>query len=123
MEAVSKPDIQSKKDIDLFINDFYRRVRADAILAPHFADIDWAHHTPIIVDFWAMILLGDPAYKGNPFANHLRLTLSAKDFEQWLFHFQQTIDDHYQGAVAEEAKNRARNIAAIFQHKLGISSL
>ena len=122
MDAAIKRDIASKEDIDFFIREFYNRVREDEVLAPHFANVDWVHHTPIIVDFWAMILLGDPTYKGNPFAKHLHMTLSAKDFQRWLFHFQNTVDDSYSGMIAEEAKNRARNIAAVFQHRLGITS-
>jgi hemoglobin len=115
-----KKDIQSRQDIELLITSFYAKVRSNNRLAPHFANVDWQHHTPVIIDFWAMILLGDQAYKGNPFAKHVDLKVKANDFQEWLKLFHQTVDEHFSGAVAEEAKNRANNIAGIFRHKLGV---
>ena len=120
MENDSKTDITSKADVELLINKFYEKVRADDQLKTHFADIDWNHHTPVIVDFWNMILLGDQTYKGNPFAKHLRLTLTPTDFQQWLKHFAATVDELFYGEKAEEAKMRAISIAGIFQHKMGL---
>jgi hemoglobin len=118
--TISKRDILAKEDVSLLINEFYTRVREDPQLAPHFADIDWDHHTPIIIDFWNMLLLGDQAYKGNPFAKHLRLTLTTVDFQHWLQHFTTTVDSLFTGEKAEEAKMRAQSIAGIFQHRMGL---
>lgn len=116
----SKTDIRTKQDVDALIRAFYARVREDGQLAPHFQNIDWEHHTPFIVNFWSMLLLADNTYNGNPFSKHLHLKLVKKDFDQWLLHFHQTVDDLFTGEIATEAKQRASNIAAVFQFKLGV---
>lgn len=115
-----KADITTREDIAKLITRFYEKVRADEQLKPHFLDIDWEHHTPIIIDFWNMILLGDTTYKGNPFAKHLRLSLKQEDFKQWIFLFLGTVDEFFSGEVATEAKQRAQQIATVFQHRLGL---
>lgn len=114
-------DITTREDITLLITEFYKKVRADEQLAPHFVDVDWEHHTPIIIDFWNMILLGDPKYKGNPFLKHLRLSLQKEDFNHWLFHFKNTVDEYFSGEKADEAKMRADSIAHVFQFRMNIS--
>jgi hemoglobin len=118
--ANTKHDILSNEDVTLLINEFYSKVRNDTQLAQHFAKVDWPHHTPIIVNFWRMILLGDQEYKGNPLVKHLDLKLTSADFDQWLLLFTRTVDELFQGEKAEEAKQRALSIASIFQHKMGI---
>jgi hemoglobin len=102
------------------ITEFYAKVRNDEQLAPHFRAVDWPHHTPIIINFWCMILLGDQSYKGNPLLKHLHLSLQQKDFTRWLTLFRETITEHFTGEKANEAIQRAENIAAIFQFKMGL---
>ena len=119
--TVNKHDIATRQDVSLLIHSFYAKVRSDEQLAPHFARVDWDHHTPIIIDFWSMILLGDPAYKGNPLAKHLPMDLKKEDFARWLLHFTNTVDEHFHGTKAEEAKQRAVSIAGIFQFKMGLT--
>jgi hemoglobin len=113
-------DILTKDDVTLLITEFYKKVRQDNQLSPHFARVDWAHHTPVIIDFWNMILLGDSSYKGNPFLKHVNLPLQREDFSRWLLHFTNTVDEHFAGEKAEEAKQRALSIAGIFQLKMGL---
>jgi hemoglobin len=115
-----KHDILGREDITLLISEFYSKVRNNAQLAPHFTEVDWSRHTPLIIDFWNMILLGDPKYKGNPLVKHLPMKLTAGDFTQWLLLFTKTVDEHFIGEKAEEAKQRAVNIASMFQYKMGL---
>jgi hemoglobin len=116
-----KRDISSRGDIEILITSFYSKVRQDELLAPQFRDVNWDLHTPVIIDFWCMILLGNPDYKGNPFQKHMHMAIGQDHFEQWLNYFFQTVDEHFEGPVAEEAKVRARSIANIFQFKLGLT--
>jgi hemoglobin len=118
--TITKPDIATKKDVTLLITEFYTKVRQDRQLAPHFAHVDWPAHTPVIIDFWSMILLGDQKYKNNPLAKHLHMKLTADDFKQWLHLFTTTVDEHFSGEKAEEAKQRAVSIASMFQYKMGL---
>lgn len=117
----AKTDIVTKSDVQKLITAFYAKVREDLQLAPHFATVDWHHHTPLIVDFWSMILLGDPGYRGNPLAKHLHMKLTTADFDRWLRHFTNTVDELFSGDKADEAKQRAHSIAAMFQFKMNIS--
>jgi hemoglobin len=113
-------DILTKDDVTLLITEFYKKVRQDPQISQHFARVDWDHHTPVIIDFWNMILLGDSAYKGNPFLKHINLPLQREDFDRWLLHFSKTVDEHFTGDKAEEAKQRAVSIAGMFQAKMGL---
>jgi hemoglobin len=115
-----KHDINTREDISRLIINFYDNVKKDRQLADHFTHVDWEHHTPIIIDFWCMILLGDPTYRGNPLSKHLHMPLQQQDFEQWLFHFKNAVDGNFTGPKAEEAKQRAITIASMFQYKMGL---
>ncbi|NJN41842.1 MAG: group III truncated hemoglobin [Flammeovirgaceae bacterium] len=120
-----KKEIKTREDIVLLVNAFYERVKEDELLAPIFNDvakINWTSHLPVMYDFWAMVLLGDTTYKGNPMTPHLALnkkfTLTQEHFNRWLDLFNKTIDAHFKGDKAEEARTRAVSIAGLMQHKI-----
>jgi len=115
-----KTDILERKDVEKLVNEFYRKVFADELLAPVFSQVDWQHHAPIMYNFWSSMLLGDKTYAGNPFQKHVDLSIGVVHFERWLYLFSTTVDEHFEGLTANEAKARAQSIAAIFQHKLGL---
>lgn len=120
-----KKPIKTKADIVLLVNSFYDKVKDDDTLAPIFNDIakiDWDKHLPIMYDFWAMVLLGDTAYQGNPMTPHLALSkkhpLTTEHFDRWLKLFNETVDHIFEGDKALEAKQRAENIAGLMLHKI-----
>jgi len=94
---MNKSDIADKEDIDRLLSRFYDKVRVDEMLSPLFSHVDWEHHLPVIADFWAMVLLGDPAYKGNPFHKHQPLGLQTEHFERWLKLFLEAADENFSG--------------------------
>jgi hemoglobin len=112
--------IETRSDIEILVNKFYDKVKIDALLAPVFAHVDWPHHLPIMYNFWSSMLLGDQSYQGNPFHKHVPLPLQAQHFDQWLNLFEATVDENFEGDRAQEVKDRARSIARVFQHKLGL---
>lgn len=114
-------DINTREDIENLISRFYEKVRADDLLAPHFDQVDWVKHTPVIIEFWCMILLGGHGYKSNPFEKHMKMQIRQHHFERWLLLFSETVDENFSGPKASEAKDRARNIAGVFQHKMGLT--
>jgi len=68
-----KKDIETRADIEALIISFYEKVKQDATIGFIFTDvvkIDWAHHIPVIVDFWESILLDNPVYKKNAMEVH-----------------------------------------------------
>jgi len=115
-----KKEIVSRDDIELLITEFYKKVRQDEKLAPVFAHVDWDHHTPVIINFWSSLLLGDESYQGNPFQKHIQLPIDQRHFERWLALFKQTLQENFQGEKANEAMDRANNIAKMFQFRLGL---
>ena len=111
-------DIQNRQDIERLVKTFYATATADPILAPHFQHVDWQHHFPRMIDFWAFILLDQTGFTGNVFDAHQRLDINHTHFQQWITHFNQTVDTLFSGEKAHLAKQRAESIATIFQHKL-----
>ncbi|MDQ3072712.1 MAG: group III truncated hemoglobin [Bacteroidota bacterium] len=118
-------DIENRADIDKLLGLFYDKVRKDDLIGYIFNDIakvDWAHHVPIITDFWDSILLGSQKYKGNPLKPHIRINemikLEEQHFERWLHLFSTTADELFSGPKTDEAKQRAVSIATIMQIKL-----
>lgn len=111
-------DITTIEDIRTLINSFYDKVRQDDLLGYVFnevANVDWEHHLPKMYAFWEFLLIGGEGYQGNPMEPHRRLhekvPLRKDLFDRWLMIFNQTVDEHFAGKNAEEAKNKASLIA------------
>lgn len=116
-----KRDIESHQDIECVVDAFYGGITDDPLLGPYFAAIDLEAHLPRMYAFWSSVLFQTGTYHGRPFHSHLRLEgLEPRHFERWLQRFTRTVDARYQGEVAERMKGKARQIAAIFQAKLGL---
>ena len=113
-------DISTREDVTMLIDKFYTQVRSDDIIAKHFEHVDWPQHTPNIINFWCMILLGESGYSGQPLAHHLHLDLTRQDFDRWLFLFNKTVNENSSGSKAQEAIQRAASIAGVFQHRMSI---
>jgi hemoglobin len=113
-------ELNSRADIETLVTEFYSKVRQDEKLAPVFAHVDWHHHTPIIINFWSSLLLGDQSYQGNPFQKHIKLPIDPQHFERWLHLFKQTLQENFEGEKADEAMDRANSIAKMFQFRLGL---
>lgn len=116
-------DIQDRSHIIRLVDRFYDAVRADDVLGPIFDDIartDWAVHLPKMYDFWDTVLFGRSGFRGNPLAIHLdlatRVPLTDREFGRWLMLFHEQVDALFEGPVADEAKLRARRIAAVMHH-------
>ena len=125
MAPNTKPDIVDEADVRSFVDAFYDLVVKDDLLKPIFVDIaqvDFDKHLPTMYSFWSSILLGAATYKGAPWPVHaeLRQHIGREHFDRWLELFNQTIDGLFSGDKAEAAKQRARNIAMIFQAKMGL---
>jgi len=120
-----KPDISQRNDIELLINTFYEKVKTNAVIGYIFSDVvkvDWVSHMPVMYSFWASVLLNEQSYKGNAMTPHIALSklvsLSQKEFDEWLLLFNSTVDLLFEGEKADEAKFRAENIARLMMHKI-----
>lgn len=116
-----KTDIRSYDDIVVFVDSFYGKVRNDALLAPVFnpkIGDQWPEHLDKMYRFWQTLLLREKTYSGAPFVAHANLPVRAEHFDRWLLLFYETIDSLYEGDLANEAKERATKIAAVFSAKI-----
>lgn len=121
-----KEDITTEEDIKLLVDTFYDHVNGDKLLSPVFNDfarINWQHHLPVMYNFWSSLLFGSMAYKGQPFPKHMRLPVQQEHFERWVILFTQTVAELFEGPKAEEAKQKAKSIARIFQMRMGLLSI
>ncbi|MGV3773694.1 MAG: group III truncated hemoglobin [Verrucomicrobiales bacterium] len=119
-------DIRNEVDIRTFVDAFYDDVQKDDLLGPVFNDVaqvNWAEHLPLLYQFWNTLLFRTGSYKGQPLSKHLPLPVTKAHFDRWLSLFCRTIDTHFQGPKAEEAKNFARSIADTFQLRMGLLDL
>ncbi len=121
----SKPDLDSRANIEHFVDLFYQRMLQDEQLAPIFVDvaaIDLDVHLPHIKDYWCKLLLGEQSYRRHTMNIHRQLhgkrALTAADFQRWLQFFTSTVDDHFAGERAERAKRVATAIAANMESSL-----
>ncbi|MBN9384407.1 MAG: group III truncated hemoglobin [Chitinophagaceae bacterium] len=119
-----KNDLKDREDIRRLIDAFYTRVRRDELIGPIFNDVakvDWEHHLPIMYDFWEGVLFHSGGYAGNPMRVHKQLNeifpLEQAHFDRWLQIFRETLDEHFEGAVAEQARQRALSIATMIRIK------
>lgn len=115
-------DIQDKEDVKIFVDAFYKKVRIDMILGPVFAakipDENWAPHLERMYSFWHTVLFAIRDYSGNPFSKHATLPIQKNHFEKWVELFIKTIDEHFAGEKAEDAKMMAIKMGKLFQSKL-----
>src|SRR5690625_691562 len=114
-------DIGKFEDIQLLVDEFYGKIRADSLLGPVFnrAIDDWEPHLNKMYRFWQTLLLEEgTTYFGNPFIKHQPLAISPDHFSQWLKLWEETITHHFEGRVAAEALFRAQKVAYVFQMRL-----
>ncbi len=111
--------------MELLVDQFYEQVLKDEVICFIFtkiSPISVETHMPIMYDFWTSILLNSNAYKGNPMIKHFAINekhpLEKVHFERWLSLWKATLEKHFEGPVAEEAFNRANQIAHLMEYKM-----
>jgi hemoglobin len=121
-------DIENLDDIKKLVNNFYIKVVPDEIIGWIFEDIvktDWTYHLPKMYEFWESVLLGTCKFDGNPMLRHIEINnqvnLLPEHFEQWELLFFETVDEYFEGRIADMAKFRARNISSMIQNKINAS--
>ncbi len=130
-----KQDIQNREDIYLIVSEFYKKIRKDEVLSPFFNNVitDWEAHLDRLTTFWETSLFMtkklNQRYDGNPLDVHVKVdqennnTITELHFGLWLNLWYQTLNEHFEGEVVENAKRRARKMGTfmylnIFQARL-----
>lgn len=108
-------------DIQLLVDAFYLKVREDELLAGIFNERiqdHWSMHLEKMYRFWQTVLLEEHTYHGSPFVPHAKLPVDKAHFDRWLHLFNATLDEHFSGTKADEAKWRAERMAGMFFNKI-----
>ena len=114
-----KPDLDSRPQVERFVDLFYQRLLADTDMSPIFlevARVDLDQHLPHIKDYWCKLLLGESVYRRHTMNIHRQLhdrrPLEGGDFQRWLGHFNAALDTNFAGPGVEKARRIASAIAA-----------
>jgi hemoglobin len=125
--AASRPDLDSRGQIEEMVRQFYASVNTDDLLGPVFNDVaavDWDLHLPKLTAFWCRALLGIEGFQGNPYARHAAVhavsPLTLAHFERWLELFERTLDGGWAGVRAERARTLVHNVARVHASQLGV---
>lgn len=120
-------DIENKEDIKVLVDAFYEQVVLDKDIGPFFTEVarlDFPSHLPKMYDFWESIIFKKASYSGNPMLSHIQLNrkaiLKPSHFKQWLYLWQITVSNFFEGPNANEAIQRAKQIAQLIQLKVGL---
>ena len=120
-----KKDIESRRDIELLLNDFYKKAFKDDLIGRFFTEVvplNLETHLPMIADFWESVLLDGKGYRKNVMEIHRDISNKSKiekeHFDRWIKLFSATLDDFFEGPKANLAKQRATSIATMMNIKI-----
>ena len=113
-------DIEDRDDVSNLVNTFYDKIRRDEVLGSifemHLAG-RWAPHLEKLTDFWETNLFGVPKFRGNPQRAHavvdknLDYGVTQDHFSHWVDMWYETIDEMFEGRLADRAKMAAERMA------------
>lgn len=126
---MTKADISKTEDIASLIDLFYTKVKKDEVIGYFFTDVipfNWETHIPVMISFWDTVLLGAKTYQGNPMIKHLNINkieaLKPVHFTRWRLLWDETINEHFEGPVANEAMRRAAMMEELMLFKIDQSN-
>lgn len=118
-------DIETKEDLAFLMEAFYSKMLKDEVVGYIFTDVaklDLKKHLPSLANFWENMLLNANGYKKDVMGIHLNLnqqeTLKPEHFERWIFLLSETVNEHFNGEIAQKMLKNAHNIAKMMQIKL-----
>ena len=120
-------DVQTQEDLYKIVDSFYKKLFADDRISYIFMEVMPIHlkleeHLQMLVKFWSQSILGTGGYVNNLTQIHLDVDLKShltkELFEIWLHHFENAINEQYQGINCERMKNQAHNLSIIMQIKI-----
>lgn len=120
-----KRDIQSKKDIDLIVHNFYSKLRENKNLNQYFitfTPVEWSNHYNRMSNFWENILYHRGNYDGNPIDAHQKINekneIESTSYDTWIQLFCKSVDESFEGKNADKMKEVSKQIATIMLSKI-----
>ncbi len=119
---MAKSDIQTHEDLEMLIRSFYSQVRNDELLGPFFHrfipdEETWEKHYQLLIAFWKLNLMEKKGFDGNPAKAHhtvdksFMYSITTSHFDRWVTLWCVTINQLFEGTIAEKAKLKASNMA------------
>lgn len=121
MTTAACTDIQHHDQIVQLVDTFYGKVRKDELLGGIFNGIigdRWPEHLEKMHRFWGTVLINEGSYTGTPLRPHLDMPIGATHFQRWLQLFHATVDELFEGPVAQLAHRNADRMADMFQERI-----
>jgi hemoglobin len=125
-----KQELKNRNDIEVLVRTFYEKVRKDDVIQHFFAsmtDADWQTHLPVMYNFWSSILLGEGTYQGGMMFKHFQLNrqipMQKPHFDRWEKLFLETVNELFEGELAEEIKRRASSVSQLMHFKIEQTAL
>ncbi len=122
-QAVS--DLSGRADVLALLRRFYDQAMVDDALVEPFTELRITgldSHVPVMADFWETVLFRAGLYRGSALQAHRdihqRTPLNGNHFARWLTIWSNTVDEMFQGPVAEHAKTQAARIAWAMHRRL-----
>lgn len=118
-------DLDRRAAVHDLVVRFYREIVFDDLLGPVFdevAEVDWAVHIPVLVDYWSRVLLGEQDYRGSLLAAHRHVheiePFRLDHVDRWYALWVRSIDEGWRGPNADRAKRHAARVAASLARQL-----
>jgi hemoglobin len=118
-------DLAGRADVEALLRRFYGRVLLDDVLAEPFTELrikGLDSHLPVMADFWETVLFRAGLYRGSAMHAHRhvhqQVPLSGRHFVRWLTTWNNTVDEMFQGPIAEHAKIQGARIAWAMHRRL-----
>ncbi|MFV1450555.1 group III truncated hemoglobin [Maribacter sp. HS] len=113
--------ITNRDDVSLLVHTFYDKIRQHELLGPifngHITEEQWPAHLSKLTNFWESNLFGVRTFRGSPSKAHVNVdknlnhTISQNHFAQWLQLWFETINELFEGELADRAKEMARRMS------------
>ncbi len=112
-------DLENRDDINKLVKSFYSKVRKNEEIGYFFNNSiqDWDTHLEKLTDFWESNLFFTGSFKGNPAIAHVKVdqehdhSITEYHFGIWMNLWFQTIEELFEGEMAQRLKNNARKMS------------
>jgi len=125
-----KRDIENRKDIEDFLQTFYKKAFTDELIGHFFTEVmplDLKTHIPVIAGFWESIVFNTHGYRKNVMEVHQHIhnlsKIQKQHLDRWVELFTGTLDEFFDGSKTELMKQRAKSIATLMDIKLNHSQI
>ncbi|WP_026839200.1 group III truncated hemoglobin [Gillisia sp. JM1] len=113
-----KEDLKNRADVNKLVLSFYSKVRKNEEIGYFFNNIqNWDEHMERLTDFWETNLFYTGGFRGNPAIAHAKVdkehnnSIKEYHFGIWMNLWFQTIDELFEGEMAQRLKDNARKMS------------